>query len=1471
MSEYMNNETNISGSRGSRGGNSNSGGHTPVEAPNTLRTKTTARVQFLLSQGEIGGLYDQTNRLKSVYFNNTPVQNSDGTFNFEKVLIEERYGLPSQSVMSGFPQAINTFNIAQKVTVASPVTHTTTTSSVDAVRVTIRFPALIEQATNGDTNGTTVQFGIYTRLGLGSWNLIQTVTKTDKTITAADADYFVNRPSGGTTWSVQVRRVTADNTASNKQNDIYFQRAAEIQNVQKSYDNRAYIGLTVSAETTGQNFPNISFDVNGIKVKVPSNYNVGTRAYTGVWDGTFAASKQVCDNPAWVLYDILTNAEYGLGSIISESDIDKYSFYDAAVYNDGLVPNATATGSEPRYTFNYQFMQQMDAWSMIQNIAAAFNAAVYTSGNLVKLVQDRPTSWSRVLSNSNVVDGVFEYSSSQKSTRHTAVVVYWNDPSQNLLSVPCYYQDDTAIARYGLNSKEMTVLGITSEGQALRMAKWVVDTSINNTDTIIFRVGHSNIDIEPGDVVKIADSDYAMIGNEAKVVSATTNALVLDRPITVASGDTFDVVSSDGETVFTRTITNTGTTSSITYSGADITSSVIAGCDIIFTGVLSPRYFKITNVTEEAPGVLLVSGLQYDENKFGRVDNTPTGLIPLYQATPAMTVISPVTGITFSEESLKDADGKSHRYLVTKWTPPVGQFVNSYVVFWSKNNGIITQMPDVYQPFTRFEIEGDGTYQVTVYAFNSNGVKSAPATGSTTILLAAPVAASPLSAATTLQCQSGKGIGTSFYGTDCAVQWTNPNTISGGSVSQDYEVAVLNSAGTVTYRTEYVTTNSYVYTLDKQNIDNPGSPQSSFIIRVRVRDTWGRVSLPLQATFTALVLSAPSSLVKLDGTANTTFISEALAVTWSDASTNSEILSYYEVTVKSTTGTTYRTDNIGTIREFTYDMVKQEIDNPGTPQRSFQIYVRSCDIFGRFTSSISNTYLNPAPNVPANISSTGVFKGATIKWDAIADSDIKGYIIWRGTTAGFTISSSNMVFDGTATSFNDIGLADNATYYYRLAAYDVFGKSYSGTGLNVSSALTVVTSNPDNTNEYILTGVTWTPNSPSANSVAWTACTAAKTQGTSAGTTWSITAGSAPWTSGIVYIYYTEGETLLRYTTSITTAIANNKIIVATYRGGTNLEYGDGRAYMDGGFIIAGTVGAGQLVTGTAVITQSAQIAASTITNALIGDAAITNAKISDLTVETLKLKNGSITQTQGVTSNTIVYGYAQAVPSQTSINYWDSGWQTITTQAFQNPASATGGSTLTGEVNLFFGANLSTGMSNNAGGGRYYYYSGLANNAGTHAYRLVYEAQDVNDGLWYEQFASSYWKWEQARGQDVDVFTSSRPARFSGALNFKAVQNAVAGQASATTITQGNYYRPAQWFRIKLQVRTSAYVEQGGTTIARSENFSSMPPSSGTNLLYRYNMKYTGSFTDTTTLCDYLGYDTTVTGGYLIVQQVFK
>jgi predicted phage tail protein len=130
----------------------------PNEAPDSLRSRAFARVLDLLSEGEIEGL---VNGLRSVYLDETPIQNPDGSYNFTGVTLETRNGTQGQTYIPGFSSVENEVSVGAEVVNAAPLVRSITDANVDAARVRISFPALYSiNAENGDTSGTTVQYVI---------------------------------------------------------------------------------------------------------------------------------------------------------------------------------------------------------------------------------------------------------------------------------------------------------------------------------------------------------------------------------------------------------------------------------------------------------------------------------------------------------------------------------------------------------------------------------------------------------------------------------------------------------------------------------------------------------------------------------------------------------------------------------------------------------------------------------------------------------------------------------------------------------------------------------------------------------------------------------------------------------------------------------------------------------------------------------------------------------------------------------------------------------------------------------------------------------------------------------------------------------------------------------------------------------------------------------------------------------------
>jgi predicted phage tail protein len=84
------------------------------------------------------------------------------------------------------------------------------------------------------------------------------------------------------------------------------------------------------------------FKSNGLKIRVPSNYDAENKIYNGEWDGTYKMAQT--DNPAWILLDLILRSNQSL------EDGQEKMLYEVAKYCDELID--IDDKKEPRITFN---------------------------------------------------------------------------------------------------------------------------------------------------------------------------------------------------------------------------------------------------------------------------------------------------------------------------------------------------------------------------------------------------------------------------------------------------------------------------------------------------------------------------------------------------------------------------------------------------------------------------------------------------------------------------------------------------------------------------------------------------------------------------------------------------------------------------------------------------------------------------------------------------------------------------------------------------------------------------------------------------------------------------------------------------------------------------------------------------------------------------------------------------------------
>ena len=340
-----------------------------------LSSKQFNTIVELLSEGEIegsataskNGVTDKTSTAyinsfkKDIFLNKTPILQAaasvtspqDSDFNFKDVGLDFRDGTANQTFISGIKNIETEVGIGTEVTTTNPVTHTVTQSTINAVRVTLQFPSMQVFNDEGGIDGTEVRLLIKVIENDGTTTTAVDDTVKGRSTNAYFRDYIINLASG-TSFPVQIRveRVTADSTDANTVNAFRFNSATEIIMKQNAYPNTAHTALRFSAEKFPR-IPNRRYLIRGLKIKIPSNSTVnathGNLTYAGTWDGTFKASKEWCSDPAWILYDLLTNDRYGCN--IAEASLDKFSFKTVSEYSGALIDAGNGDGStEPRFS-----------------------------------------------------------------------------------------------------------------------------------------------------------------------------------------------------------------------------------------------------------------------------------------------------------------------------------------------------------------------------------------------------------------------------------------------------------------------------------------------------------------------------------------------------------------------------------------------------------------------------------------------------------------------------------------------------------------------------------------------------------------------------------------------------------------------------------------------------------------------------------------------------------------------------------------------------------------------------------------------------------------------------------------------------------------------------------------------------------------------------------------------------------------
>jgi len=1318
VNNLVSENTRIRGSGG--GGGKGKGGGGGKDADNTLRSKARVRMIEAISEGEIEGLVDGA---KSIYFEQTPLQNEDGSFNFKNVNWTEHKGLPDEGHFPGHAGVETPFNVEVQVkSKTGPVQRTIADTNADAVRVLLRIPSLFYQdKKKGEMKTASLSYRVWVRAYNGTWKLaVEKHIRNEKCTSPYQIAHRVELPLGGAPWDIRVERVTEDSEKIELQNDLYWEGYVVIVDGKYIYPHTAAIAIEANGEDMGQSVPARSFRVRGLKIDVPSNYNPFTRKYTGIWDGTF--KRAWTSNPAWIFYDLITNDRYGLGEFIRPEIVDKWSLYTIAQYCDQLVPSGYKNGDtgadimEPRFTYNGVINNREEAFHVLQSVSTAWRGMAFWSLGQVFASADIPADPIKIVTPANVIGGEFNYSGTALKARHSVCLVKWNDPDDFFRPAIEVVINDEMLRKYGWREKSITFQGCSSRGLAHRYGKWILDVEQNENETVEYQASWDHAEVRPGEIIAIADPAKAQVraGGRIRAHDRSALSITLDASFEATQGETYALMAAlpNGK-IESRPIVSWKSDREPVLA-SDFSQQLDADAMFAITGTdITPRQFRVISIREEEKNIFKVSALFHDPLKYARVEQN-IKFDPLPYTRPKNEAYKPEN--LSVKELFYQLNGAQKSRILFSWSPsPVAVSRHFEVKILTPFDGEIE-----YGVTEKTWLElNDVTPGIYVFQVRAFSLTQRPSEWAEFEYEA--VGAAGMRMPTVTNIRLADRAGDEFIGRNISIMWDNnfasssDPTSDDGSLSNEWSpfykhntIKVFDVKSGQLMREQRVFAPEFTYTYemnaaDAQALSLP-SARRAVRFEITVTDTFDRTSQMLARMFSN---PAPSAVVPVNYPG-----SEQILLSFSAANRDPDFVGYL-IWVETVSGY----DPLTTTPWG--DAADTNITVPAEPSTTYYCRFAAYDAFGKeelnispeiqIVTAMSGVDLDP-PEKPAAPVITSTLEGSLVKmvatWDANTEEDLVGYDVeikqgsgnwisaitssnryeWRVLPAisfavrvraydrvGNRSSYSDIVTHTTLkdttppaapTDFNvSVGLTSFWLSWVNPADEDLdcieilenttndpatatvvgtsVGNSFARTGLDnqvqrffwlravdtsgnesvLTEVKTGTTAALPDAKRMTITGLVLTPNSPATNKTAWNSFTIAIGSAINGVTQKTITAGNVTWTSGSLYIYYVEGETVLRSTTSVTTMFVEEGFPIAVYRGGTDLQMADGKVMMDGNNIIAGTVGAQQLVVNDAIITNSLQLK----------DAVITSAKIESLEADKLKA-NTTI-------SNTIIVG----------------------------------------------------------------------------------------------------------------------------------------------------------------------------------------------------------------------------------------
>tara|TARA_R100000315_G_C5234068_1_gene145219 strand:- start:554 stop:2656 length:2103 start_codon:yes stop_codon:yes gene_type:complete len=412
--------------------------------------------------------------------------------------------------------------------------------------------------------------------------------------------------------------------ADGRANTLVWSSIIEKQEIRSAYPFTASVGLSISTEEFAT-LPTRSYLVKGKKVMIPHNVSEidenGRLEFQGSFNNKLKGPRwTTC--PVCIFYDLLTNERFGAGHFIDKSNLSWVDLYPLAKYANEKVHG------EARFSCNVAVSAQAQAYTVLQDFASVFRGMMYWQSNTIQVTADHGNLDGsdidpvHIFSNSNVVNGAFNYSGTSLKTRSTSVRVRYSDPKNLYKPNVICLEDADLISKYGYQVKEILAFGCASKKQARRMGRWILKSEELDGSTVSFAVGLNGALVFPGQVFAIQDELRAGTRLSGRIASSTSTSIVADQSITLPSGDNpkLTCLLRNGTVETKRIDTDNTSGTTVTVNNAFSSDPLEGGIYSISTNNVKEQKFRCVSVSDNTDGTFSITAVEFNDSIYSAVE-----------------------------------------------------------------------------------------------------------------------------------------------------------------------------------------------------------------------------------------------------------------------------------------------------------------------------------------------------------------------------------------------------------------------------------------------------------------------------------------------------------------------------------------------------------------------------------------------------------------------------------------------------------------------------------------------------------------------------------------------------------------------------------------------------------------------------------------------------------------------------------